>query len=139
MGMITEVEGRVAGYKVLPGPVVAYRVGLAAADAVDVTDGANLALPKAPHGGFKSLGVAVRFSTALPNATVLVYCVRYASDDTLLSVSEALFTSGLLRDAAAGLFFAEQSVLFDTNGAAYSRVLIALPSAGTVDLYAEPV
>lgn len=135
MPIDVDSKARVPGYQLAEGPAVAYRAGLTAADPVDITDGANLALPVFKHGGFQNLSVHVRFETAL--ATVVVQCLRYAQDGTFLSSSEASFTAGPLREGVAGRFLSTQTVAFDTQGAPNSRLLIELPSAGEVDLFAE--
>jgi hypothetical protein len=128
-----EVDGKVPAYKTTEGPVAAYRTALAAGDAVSIDAVAITALAKVGHGGLQNVAVSVRFSVAA--ATVVVHCLRYARDGDFLSSSQATLTAG--SRTQAGKFLSEQTVAFDTQGAINSRFVVELPSAGTVDLYAE--
>lgn len=129
-----EADAKVPGYKTVEGLTVAYRTSLVAADPIDVSVPPVSALPTVGHQGFQNIAVGVRFAVAL--ATVVVHCLRYAKGGAFLSASSATLTAGVFTDGA-GLFLSTQTVAFDTQGAQFSRLVIELPSAGAVDLYAE--
>ena len=131
-----ETDGRVAGYKTNAGPVVAYREALSLADAITVSGVLIDPVPFVGHGGFQNLAVSGRFSTG--SANVVVYCLRYAENGDFLSASKATLLAGTRREDGGGKFMSDNPVLFDTQGAIKSRIVIEAVSGGqTVDLYVE--
>jgi len=121
--------GVIGGYS--PSNAALYRTALDGGDAVDITDAANVALTKISCGGFQTVTVSGRFSGAA--ATSVIRVVRYTLADVAFDVSETTLTA---KSATDGTLYFSNPVPFDTEGAAYVRVLHADPSAGTVALWA---
>lgn len=125
-------QGKVPGYKVNE-VVAAYRPALAAADPIDFDGATILALPSVGVEGFQNVIVHGRFNTA--SATVVVKVIRLARDGTIQGRSDnTTLTAGT---GTVSSLFLSPTVPFDTVGSAKVKVIIELPSAGTVDIWVE--
>ena len=122
-------------YQLNEGPTAANRAAVAVADPVALDDALVVGPPGLPRIGCvgrQTVAVSGRFATGA-GETVVVRVVRYAADDSLLSWSKGTLTSEVVTD---GTLFMAPPLYFDTQGAAYVRLVVELPTAA-VDLYAE--
>ena len=109
-----------------------YRAGLLGSDEADLANGLTLGLDVVNCKGYDTVNVHGRFTSA--SATCIVSVVLYNAADEVVKVQEFTLTAKA-RTVLSSLFFSNPTPV-DTEQAAYARILIQSPSAGTIDLWA---
>lgn len=108
-----------------------YRSGITGADQVTLDHATTLAFDKIYCGGLQTIAVSARNTTA--SATVVATVLLYNESDVMFEAYE--FTLTVKAADTLSSEYLSNPYPVDTEGAAYARIKVAAPSAGTLSLW----